>query len=98
MLLSVDYMLKILQKLPSFTWKKFQKLKIPNTGLTNIRLDIGVDEGDEISFYYDPMIAKIISKGSNRNESIKNMIKYLKEFEIEGINTNKSFLISVLQK
>jgi len=76
---------------------KISKLKIPNTGLTNIRLDIGVDEGDEISFYYDPMIAKIISKGSNRTESINNMVKYLKEFEIEGINTNKSFLISVLQ-
>lgn len=76
---------------------KISKLKIPNIGLANIRLDIGVDEGDEISFYYDPMIAKIISKGANRVESINNMIKYLKEFEIEGINTNKSFLISVLQ-
>jgi len=76
---------------------KISKLKIPNTGLANIRLDIGVDEGDEISFYYDPMIAKIISKGTNRVECINNMIKYLKEFEIEGINTNKSFLISVLQ-
>ncbi len=76
---------------------KISKLKIPNTGLANIRLDIGVDEGDEISFYYDPMIAKIISKGANRVECINNMIKYLKEFKIEGINTNKSFLISVLQ-
>ena len=76
---------------------KISKLKIPETSSTNIRLDIGVDEGDEISFYYDPMIAKIISKGSTRAESINNMIKYLKEFEIEGINTNKSFLISVLQ-
>ena len=76
---------------------KISKLKIPNLSLPNIRLDIGVDEGDEISFYYDPMIAKIISKGSNRTESINNMVQYLKEFEIEGINTNKSFLISVLQ-
>ena len=76
---------------------KISKLTIPNINLANIRLDIGVDEGDEISFYYDPMIAKIISKGSNRTESINNMVKYLKEFEIEGINTNKSFLISVLQ-
>ena len=76
---------------------KISKLKTPSTTSNNIRLDIGVDEGDEISFYYDPMIAKIISKGSTRDESIKNMIKYLKEFEIHGINTNKSFLISVLQ-
>jgi len=76
---------------------KISKLKTPSTASNNIRLDIGVDEGDEISFYYDPMIAKIISKGSTRDESIKNMIKYLKEFEIHGISTNKSFLISVLQ-
>ena len=61
---------------------KISKLKIPNTNLANIRLDIGVDEGDEISFYYDPMIAKIIAKGSTRVESIKNMLQYLKEFEI----------------
>ena len=76
---------------------KITKLKIPNIGLTNIRLDIGVDEGDEISFYYDPMIAKIISKSKNRTESINNMINFLKDLEIEGIKTNKSFLISVLQ-
>jgi len=76
---------------------KISKIKIPNVGLTNIRLDIGVDEGDEISFYYDPMIAKIISKGSNRAESINKMIQFLKEIEIEGIDTNKSFLITVLQ-
>tara|TARA_B100000787_G_scaffold169892_1_gene162751 strand:+ start:690 stop:3143 length:2454 start_codon:yes stop_codon:yes gene_type:complete len=76
---------------------KISKLKIPNTGLHNIRLDIGVDEGDEISFYYDPMIAKIISKGATRTECINNMIRYLNELELEGINTNKSFLISVLQ-
>ena len=76
---------------------KISKLITPNTNSENIRLDIGVDEGDEISFYYDPMIAKIISKSSNRTESINNMVQYLKEFEIEGINTNKSFLISVLQ-
>ena len=76
---------------------KISKLKLPTANINNIRLDIGVDEGDEISFYYDPMIAKIISKGSNRTECIYNMIKYLKEFEIEGINTNKSFLLTLLQ-
>ena len=76
---------------------KILKLRTPNEKYKNIRLDIGVDEGDEISFYYDPMIAKIISKGADRKESINNMINYLKDFKIEGINTNKSFLISLLQ-
>ena len=76
---------------------KITKLNIPHNKFPNIRLDIGVDEGDEISFYYDPMIAKIISKGVSRTECINNMISYLNEFEIKGINTNKSFLISVLK-
>ena len=76
---------------------KITRLKIPKTDSNNIRLDIGVDEGDEISFYYDPMIAKIISKADSRIDSINNMIQYLDKLEIEGINTNKSFLISVLQ-
>ena len=43
------------------------------------------------------MIAKIISKAATRTECINNMIQYLKGLELEGINTNKSFLISVLQ-
>ncbi|SVB83671.1 uncharacterized protein METZ01_LOCUS236525, partial [marine metagenome] len=75
---------------------KITKLKIPIIS-KNIRLDIGVDEGDEITFYYDPMIAKIISKGIDRKESIKNMIQFLKEIEIEGIVSNQSFLLTVLQ-
>jgi len=64
---------------------KISKLKIPNAGLANIRLDIGVDEGDEISFYYDPMIAKIISTSSTRTESINNMVQYLKNLKLREL-------------
>ena len=73
-----------------------EKLKIPNIGLTNIRLDIGVDEGDEISFYYDPMIAKIISHGDNRNQAIEYLKNYLSEIEIAGIKTNLDLLIKLV--
>ena len=75
---------------------KISKLSIPEL-TNNIRLDIGVDEGDEISFYYDPMIAKVIARGENRNDSINNMIQSLNEIKIEGISSNKSFLLSVLE-
>ncbi len=75
---------------------KISKLSIPEL-TSNDRLDIGVDEGDEISFYYDPMIAKVISRGENRDDSIKNMIQLLNEIEIEGISSNKSFLLTVLE-
>ena len=75
---------------------KISKLYIPEIN-ENIRLDIGVDEGDEIPFYYDPMIAKIISKGSSRGEVLKNMISFLEKLKIDGIETNKFFLIEVLK-
>ena len=75
---------------------KITKLRFPEV-TKDIRLDIGVDEGDEISFYYDPMIAKIISKGASRSEVIKKMKNFLEKMEIEGIKTNKSFLIEVLK-
>ena len=75
---------------------KITKLRFPEIN-KDIRLDIGVDEGDEISFYYDPMIAKIISKGVSRAEVIKKMKNFLEKMEIEGIKTNKSFLIEVLK-
>ena len=75
---------------------KITKLRFPEV-TKDIRLDIGVDEGDEISFYYDPMIAKIISKGVSRAEVIKKMKNFLEKMEIEGIKTNKSFLIEVLK-
>lgn len=75
---------------------KITKLRMPKFN-KNIRLDIGVGEGDEISFYYDPMIAKIIGIGKNRSEAINSIIEFLENFEIEGINTNKNFLLSILQ-
>ena len=75
---------------------KISKLRLPEV-TKDIRIDIGVGEGDEISFYYDPMIAKIIAKGENRYETIKKMKNFLESFEIDGIKTNKTFLIEVLK-
>ena len=75
---------------------KISKLSIPKL-TSKDRLDIGVDEGDEISFYYDPMIAKVITQGKNRNDSINSMIQLLNKIEIEGISSNKSFLLTVLE-
>ena len=75
---------------------KISKLRLPDV-TKDIRIDIGVGEGDEISFYYDPMIAKIIAKGENRYETIKKMKSFLESFEIDGIKTNKTFLIEVLK-
>ena len=75
---------------------KISKLRLPEV-TKDIRIDIGVGEGDEISFYYDTMIAKIIAKGESRYETIKKMKSFLQSFEIDGIKTNKPFLIEVLK-
>ena len=75
---------------------KIEKLRLPEID-KNTRVDIGIGEGDEISFYYDPMIAKIICKGKNRKEVIEKMINSLEKIQIKGIKTNKPFLIEVLK-
>lgn len=63
-------------------------------GLT-IRNDTGVREGDEISLYYDPMIAKLCTHGPDRLSAIDHMMKALDRFYIEGIGHNIPFLNAV---
>jgi 3-methylcrotonyl-CoA carboxylase alpha subunit len=58
----------------------------------NIRIDAGVDRGDAISPYYDPMIAKIIASGEDRSEAIRAMRDALGSLELRGLNTNLDFL------
>jgi acetyl/propionyl-CoA carboxylase alpha subunit len=60
-------------------------------------LDWGFDESDEISFYYDPMIGKIISHDLVREDAIEKLISYLSKVQIQGIKTNIPFLISLLK-
>jgi propionyl-CoA carboxylase alpha chain len=60
------------------------------------RNDTGVREGDEISMFYDPMIAKLCSWGKTRDMSIKRMESALDNFLLEGIDNNIPFLSSIL--
>ena len=64
-------------------------------GLT-IRNDTGVFDGGEISMYYDPMIAKLITHGPDRESAIKLMASALDGFYIDGINHNVSFLSALM--
>lgn len=56
----------------------------PDTGDDRIRIDSGIVEGSEISVYYDPLIAKLISYGSDRLEAIDTMKHALDEYVIKG--------------
>jgi 3-methylcrotonyl-CoA carboxylase alpha subunit len=62
----------------------------------NLRLDIGYSEGNKITALYDPMIGKVITFGSNRNEAISIMQRALKSYTFAGVKTNKNFLLQIL--
>jgi len=63
-----------------------------------IRLDSGVREGDEISLFYDPMIAKLIAYGEDRAEAIDRLSDALDRYHIEGVVTNIPFVSAVLSQ
>ena len=67
----------------------------PPTG-ADLRLDTGVREGDRITHFYDPMIAKLIARGADRQGAIERMLAALDRFRIAGIATNISFLRRVV--
>ena len=75
---------------------KISQMRLPKPP-NGIRLDWGFDESDEISFYYDPMIGKIISHDLVREDAIEKLISYLAKVQIQGIKTNIPFLISLLK-
>lgn len=56
------------------------------------RVDAGVREGDEVSMFYDPMIAKIIVDGDTREEAVGNLQAALAETRVAGLNANVDFL------
>ncbi|HLX22671.1 MAG TPA: acetyl-CoA carboxylase biotin carboxylase subunit [Usitatibacter sp.] len=61
-----------------------------------VRLDTGVREGDEVSVFYDPMIAKLVAWGSDRAEAARRMHESLAATEILGVKTNLAFLERVV--
>lgn len=62
----------------------------------NIRVDTGVEKGDEMSPWFESIIANVTAHGKTREKAIVALINYLKEVEIDGIKTNKEFLINLL--
>ena len=62
-----------------------------------VRIDSGVREGDAISPYYDPMIAKLICWGETREVALRAMATALRECEIAGVHTNVEFLVRTVE-
>jgi 3-methylcrotonyl-CoA carboxylase alpha subunit len=78
---------------------------LPETGKIGVfhcddpsaRLDTGVREGDEVSVFYDPMIAKVIVHGADRDESARRMQAALAGTSLLGVKTNLAFLERVVR-
>ncbi len=69
--------------------------KIPQ-GL-GVRVDDGFEQGMEIPIYYDPMIAKLVTHGKDREEAMQRMIRAIDEYQITGIETTLPFGKFVMQ-
>ena len=61
-----------------------------------VRVDTGVFEGGEVSMYYDPMVAKLLTWGEDRTQAIEKMREALDKFVVRGISTNLSFLSALM--
>lgn len=61
-----------------------------------VRTDAGIETGGEVSPFYDPMLAKIIATGSNRDEARKRLIAALERTALIGPKNNRAFLIDAL--
>jgi propionyl-CoA carboxylase alpha chain len=62
-----------------------------------VRVDDGVTEGSEISMFYDPMVAKLITWGPDRTAAIDAQVAALDAFELDGIGDNVDFLSALMQ-
>ena len=67
---------------------RLERLRLP----TGVRVDAGVEEGDEVGVGYDPMIAKLIAHGPTRDEALARLGDALAETEVAGVTTNLPFL------
>ncbi len=64
---------------------------------TSVRVDTGVDEGDSITPFYDPMIAKLIAHGDDRDQAVAALAEACGEVEVFPVKTNAAFLVRCLE-
>ncbi|MBK9268794.1 MAG: acetyl/propionyl/methylcrotonyl-CoA carboxylase subunit alpha [Sphingomonadales bacterium] len=66
-------------------------------GVDGVRVDDGVADGGEVSMFYDPMIAKLITWGKTRDEAADKQVAALDRFELEGLGHNIDFVSAIMQ-
>jgi 3-methylcrotonyl-CoA carboxylase alpha subunit len=74
---------------------RLSHLRFP-AATADVRIDAGVEEGDEVTVHYDPMIAKLIVWAPDRTAAIEKLRHALEATEVEGVRTNARFLWQIL--
>ena len=82
--------------LPSIGFLQKYKEPVTNDPSRRVRIDTGVEEGSEISMFYDPMISKLITHGKDRQESMDILSRAMDEYVITGVTHNMGFGKSIL--
>ncbi len=67
------------------------------SGIDGLRVDAGVEAGSEIGIHYDPLLAKLIAHGHDRDEALRKLSYGLRQLRAEGVTTNREFLLRVLE-
>ncbi len=62
-----------------------------------VRVDHGIEPGSEVSVFYDPMIAKLIARGSDREEARRRLARAVAATAVLGLTTNKEFLAQIIE-
>lgn len=82
--------------LPSIGFLTKYREPVTSNPAKRVRIDTGVEEGSEISMYYDPMISKLITWGKDREESMRILDRAFDEYVIQGVTHNIGFGKSML--
>ena len=71
-------------------------LRLPEAAV-ELRVETGVGAGDEVTSFYDPMIAKLVAWGPERDTARRRLVRALRELEVAPVATNRDFLAAVLE-
>jgi acetyl/propionyl-CoA carboxylase alpha subunit len=62
-----------------------------------VRVDSGVESGDDVSTNYDPLLAKVIAHGATREEAVARLARTLRRTRVQGLTTNRALLVGILE-
>jgi propionyl-CoA carboxylase alpha chain len=84
---------------PTRSWQpsagQLHRFRVP--AQSGVRVDSGVEDGSEVSPYYDPMLAKVMAHGSTRAEAARALGGVLDRAQIHGVTTNRDLLVRILR-